>query len=427
MNRVINIIILLSILAIYGCGGGSSSSTATSSGSFIDAPVQGLTYTSLPSGLTGTTDSSGTYSYQSGDTVTFKLNVGSSSLTIGSTSSPSSTTSVLSITPPTGGSALGVAQILQTLDTGNDSSITNVSGLTSIPSSTVTTIQSALSSSSISSSTVSTIATVANTSGISLKNGTSGVTQATAVSNLAQNTANQTLVKSLTNSLANDGSAITAIQDKTAFTVWTVSGGTFSTWLGMGKMTSGGVYDYRAPLTGSNYYGAAGTYILSNSNKTGTWTSTQNNCSQCDSGTFNIVSADSNAYLMTYKNNSTGESGSFAASLLQPITLSDIVSKTFSVVDKNCTNSINTVTFNSTALMTQSCYSESSTWSAGYYTNTLQYTDSSGNIHTFGVIRISKPSGSTGNMPISATGTMVEIDSTNYTSAPHYTDFTVKN
>jgi hypothetical protein len=59
------------ILAACGGGGGSSSS-ANLTGQFIDAPVEGLYFVSS-TGVTGTTDASGTFQFKAGDTVTFKI------------------------------------------------------------------------------------------------------------------------------------------------------------------------------------------------------------------------------------------------------------------------------------------------------------------------------------------------------------------
>lgn len=83
-------------LALAACGGGGgggspgSNSTGspvstTLSGTFNDAPTQGLKYSAAPSGLTGTTDAAGHFSYQAGDTVSFSLALGgSNSLKLGS-------------------------------------------------------------------------------------------------------------------------------------------------------------------------------------------------------------------------------------------------------------------------------------------------------------------------------------------------------
>ncbi|MGB3961939.1 MAG: hypothetical protein WBK95_06855, partial [Sulfurimonas sp.] len=66
------------VISFAGCSGsgGSDSTTTTSavleSGQFIDAPVEGLGY-ECSSSRSGTTDSSGTFTCQQGDSVTFKV------------------------------------------------------------------------------------------------------------------------------------------------------------------------------------------------------------------------------------------------------------------------------------------------------------------------------------------------------------------
>lgn len=78
MLKPVRLALLSLPLILSGCGGGgddSDTSTPTSStltGAFIDAPVAGLSYSSS-SGLSGSTDASGQFSYRSGDTVSFSL------------------------------------------------------------------------------------------------------------------------------------------------------------------------------------------------------------------------------------------------------------------------------------------------------------------------------------------------------------------
>lgn len=67
------------LLAMYGCSSSSDSAAPTTpttpttlSGLFLDAEVEGLSYTTS-SGGSGTTDANGTYTYKSGDTITFKV------------------------------------------------------------------------------------------------------------------------------------------------------------------------------------------------------------------------------------------------------------------------------------------------------------------------------------------------------------------
>jgi hypothetical protein len=125
-----------------GSGSGSSgsgSSATTYSGSFIDAPVQGLSWNASPSSLSGTTDANGTFSFKAGDTVTFALNVGSSSLVnIGSLqpAAPASGSAELFVLSLANG--LQVSQVLQSLNHGQVDAI-DVGGLT-LPARDVTSL-----------------------------------------------------------------------------------------------------------------------------------------------------------------------------------------------------------------------------------------------------------------------------------------------
>lgn len=74
-------------MLLNGCGGGGSDSapftpqqpstvpttsvSGTATGVFTDAPVGGLSYTALPSGATGVTNSAGEFKYNPGDRITF--------------------------------------------------------------------------------------------------------------------------------------------------------------------------------------------------------------------------------------------------------------------------------------------------------------------------------------------------------------------
>jgi hypothetical protein len=64
-------------LTLTACGGGGDGGTqpaaAPSTGVFIDSPVQGLTYGSTPSGLSGLTGPNGEFLYRAGDLVTFSI------------------------------------------------------------------------------------------------------------------------------------------------------------------------------------------------------------------------------------------------------------------------------------------------------------------------------------------------------------------
>ena len=69
--------VLVIPLALTACGGGGDGGTqpvaAPSTGVFIDSPVQGLPYTSMPSGLSGLTGANGEFLYRSGDFVRFSM------------------------------------------------------------------------------------------------------------------------------------------------------------------------------------------------------------------------------------------------------------------------------------------------------------------------------------------------------------------
>ena len=56
-----------------GGGGGTQPVAAPSTGVFIDSPMQGLTYGSAPSGLSGLTGPNGEFLYRAGDLVTFSI------------------------------------------------------------------------------------------------------------------------------------------------------------------------------------------------------------------------------------------------------------------------------------------------------------------------------------------------------------------
>ena len=62
-------------MGLSGCGGGGSSDnnggSSTETGTFVDAPVQGLSYSTATQ--SGKTDVNGTYKFKKGETVTFKI------------------------------------------------------------------------------------------------------------------------------------------------------------------------------------------------------------------------------------------------------------------------------------------------------------------------------------------------------------------
>lgn len=114
-------------LLLTACGGGGSSSSLSTS-TFVDSPVQGLYYVTS-SGVTGVTDAAGTFEFNEGDTVTFKIG-GSDGLDIGS-STPKADTPIFVTEMPAGPQ---IAQILQSFDTGgNLGSKIDLSKIVTIP------------------------------------------------------------------------------------------------------------------------------------------------------------------------------------------------------------------------------------------------------------------------------------------------------
>lgn len=75
MSRLKVLFSLMVSFALVSCGGGDGGggSVAPSTGVFIDSPVQGLTYSSTPSGLSGLTGLNGEFLYRAGDLVTFSI------------------------------------------------------------------------------------------------------------------------------------------------------------------------------------------------------------------------------------------------------------------------------------------------------------------------------------------------------------------
>ncbi|MDD5717274.1 MAG: Ig-like domain-containing protein [Sulfuricurvum sp.] len=114
--------------AAGGGGGGSSSSTPAVSGTnsavLVDSVLIGVSYTTS-SGLSGVTGSDGSFSYRTGDTVTFT--VGKAIL---GTFAPASTASVVTIGDLAGGDATktaNIAKFLQSLDSDTNSATITIS------------------------------------------------------------------------------------------------------------------------------------------------------------------------------------------------------------------------------------------------------------------------------------------------------------
>ncbi|HSQ52414.1 MAG TPA: hypothetical protein VLL94_14260 [Nitrospiraceae bacterium] len=68
-------VVLVISLMLTACGGGGDGGgiPPPSTGVFIDSPVQGLAYSSAPSGLSGLTGPNGEFLYRAGDLVTFSI------------------------------------------------------------------------------------------------------------------------------------------------------------------------------------------------------------------------------------------------------------------------------------------------------------------------------------------------------------------
>lgn len=79
MRSARKLLLLIACLVLVSCGGGDGAGTGTSpalTGVLVDSPVQGLPYSSSPSGLSGRTGLNGEFQYRSGDEVTFTVGSG---------------------------------------------------------------------------------------------------------------------------------------------------------------------------------------------------------------------------------------------------------------------------------------------------------------------------------------------------------------
>ena len=78
MSRLMVLFSLVISFMLVACGGGRDGggtppvpAPATSTGVFLDSPVQGLTYSSAPSGLSDLTGPNEEFLYRAGNRVTF--------------------------------------------------------------------------------------------------------------------------------------------------------------------------------------------------------------------------------------------------------------------------------------------------------------------------------------------------------------------
>ena len=100
-----------------GGGGGGTTTPTTSQGKFIDAAVEGITYTS--GSLTGTTSADGTFSYQTGQSVTFSIG----GITLGTVSGSSIITPVQLVSGAvneTNPTVVNIVQFLLSIDDDNN-------------------------------------------------------------------------------------------------------------------------------------------------------------------------------------------------------------------------------------------------------------------------------------------------------------------
>jgi hypothetical protein len=125
--RNLSLALLPLTIGLVACGGGGGSSTPTDTnttnltGQFVDAAVANISYRTVPSGLTGRTDTNGFFSYQTGDSIIFSIRgkdlptlPTSNKITISSFDNLSTTDN-----PDLG---INIATLLQTLDQDNDPS-----------------------------------------------------------------------------------------------------------------------------------------------------------------------------------------------------------------------------------------------------------------------------------------------------------------
>ena len=120
MIHTITAITTLAIASLVGCGGGGSGGTSTKTGYFIDSAVGGLEYSS--GSTTGITGADGSFKYEEGKPVTFKIgNMVLGSLTV-TNSRVFPVDLVSGATDESHPKVSLMAQILQTLDSDGNAS-----------------------------------------------------------------------------------------------------------------------------------------------------------------------------------------------------------------------------------------------------------------------------------------------------------------
>jgi hypothetical protein len=125
--------LLLAACSSGGDGGGTSpvASVPQLKGVIVDSPIDGLNYSSAPSGLSGVTDSTGHFNYRASDTVTFSLG----GKTLGSIPAAPQVTllTLLGATTVTDPRVVNLAQLLQTLDTNPDPNVITLPSQAQLP------------------------------------------------------------------------------------------------------------------------------------------------------------------------------------------------------------------------------------------------------------------------------------------------------
>ncbi|MBD3798254.1 MAG: hypothetical protein IE887_11160 [Campylobacterales bacterium] len=121
----LSLVLSFGLNACGGGGGGDSSSgtppTSTVTGQFIDAPVQGLSY-SCSSGKSGVTNSNGEYTCNSGDDVTFSIN----GVVIGIVAAQATAITPYTLFPNNTAAAINLARLLQSLDDDSSDNIITI-------------------------------------------------------------------------------------------------------------------------------------------------------------------------------------------------------------------------------------------------------------------------------------------------------------
>ena len=425
MKIIFGLLFSISVV-LTGCGGEGGSGGGTKpatvlAGTFVNSPTKGIKYAAMPSGVAGTTDENGTFKYQDGDSVTFSVDLGVTTLVLGTLSKPTASNSVLSLTVPGGGDPLAIAQVLETLDRSASAGKMDVSGISLPQGPTLTKITEALRSPQVSQADIAVIAsgvqaTLNSSNGGVLRYGSLGVGSNQALANLSVNLVNQSLVETKIRLMSNDGrSTILNWQDKPAFTNWLVKrGSSFTAFSRFGLIKSDLTYSFRGPSTDTNL---SGTYSLANSNIDGRW----RDIGGTATGVFSIISSDTNSFTVKYDCLSCQETGAITGTYLQPVLTSDLLNK--SIVLSNWCESVrdSTLTIRNNGGVTDDCQSN---YSGGaiqgllfptqspIYANTIQYLAPNGVVHLLGITSVKKGAGS-GNLPSGSTGTIVDISSYN--------------